>query len=197
MPGKGLLNFNPERYEGDRLRGNLRSLASHVHDDHYVRGLSPSDLVPEPGGAAYAVVGAGRWLPLSLPDAVFLTSGIAHFDRPSEWVLGKLKFRLRYSSPVGSTSNFRVGIQSFAVKAGEVASTATVIVSATVTLPGPVVANTILTHEVYSTANVERDDELLSARVFRLGTNAADVNVNDFHVYGLRVEHISAVRESQ
>lgn len=188
-----ILNFNPESERDPIARSSLRAVERHLHDDHYVRSIAPADFILE-GGATTAVVNT-RWGVVVLPDGSS-TSGVHTYLRPSEWVLGKLKVKVWYSSPVASTNNFRVFLQVTHAKAGDVTTASPFLLTGAVLLPGPAVINTLLTHEVYSTVNVTRDMELLTARVQRTGAHADDTNVNDMHVYAVRVEMILATQEA-
>lgn len=185
----------PRLDTADLIR-NQRSLERHITDDHYTRSFSGNQLALE-GTATRAVVGA-RWPVIVLPDAV-TSSAIASFLRPSEWVLGKLKIHILYSSPVASAlTNFYIALQISAVTAGEVTTATTLLVNSLSRLSGPAVINTLIrTADVWTTGNVDRGDELLEVRCARLGGDALDTNVNDdFHLYAIRVEHVSSVREA-
>jgi hypothetical protein len=187
------LNLNPVLVDEQSMRRNLRAIERHVNNDHYVRSISPGAMVLE-ATAAHAVVGS-RWGVLSLPDAAS-TSGLFTFERPSEWVTGKVKMTIRYSSPVGSTANFRVVAQVGVAKEGSAMATTTLVMNDMSLVPGPAVADTRISYSVYSTANVTQEFDCVEVRVQRTGAHADDGNVNALHVYAIRLEFIPAMQEA-
>lgn len=192
------LNLNPERFEGDRLRGNLRAIESHLTDDHYVRRFTPGDFTLDAAGVTQVNIPAAtpRWPALEFADGV-LARASASFEKPSEWRSGKFRARFWYTSPVGSTNNFQFGIRLAAVRGTEVLPGTDLLVLST-TYAGPAVANTVIkTAWIYSTSSLGADDELFTFQFFRDGANAADTNTNVLHVLYGKVEHIPAQRESQ
>lgn len=186
-----LLNFNTE-VGAPGERKNLRSLARHVADDHYVRHIQPGAMVME-ATAVHGVI--GRWGVATLPAAAD-TSAIAAIGRPSEWVSGKLKITLRFSSSVGSTNNFRVLVQATPAKSGSVTTATTLIANDVGIIAGPAVANTRMERTIYSTSSMTQEFDTLSVRILRTGTNAADTNANPFNIYLVTVELIPAVSEA-
>lgn len=187
------LNLNPSLTGEQAMRRNLRAIERHVDNDHYVRSISPGAMVLE-ATAAHAVVGS-RWGVLSLPDAAS-TSGLFTFERPSEWVTGKVKMTVRYSSPVGSTANFRIVAQVGVAKDGTAMATSTLVMNDASLRPGPAVADTRLSYSVYSTSSVTQEFDSIEVRVQRTGAHADDANVNALHVYAVRLEFIPAIWEA-
>lgn len=182
------------RLDDSALRANQRSIARHINDDHYTRSISPGAMVLE-GTAAHAIVGS-RWGIVSLPDDGTSSAAFFTFERPSEWVTGKLRVTLRYSAPGASVANFRIFLQAGVAKEGSVMTVTALPLSSVNLLPGPAVANTRMSFAVFSSGNVTREFDEISIRIQRTSGHADDVNVNAFHVYGIRVEHISAIQEA-
>lgn len=181
-------------FDDTPLRRNQRSLERHITDDHYRRSISPGSMVLE-GTSAFAVVG-GRWGVVSFPDDGTSSAAFFTFERPSEWVTGKLKVTVRYSAPGASTANFRIVIPIVVAKDGTVMTAATLALNSINLLPGPAVADTRLSYSVFSTSNVTREFDEISVKVQRTSGNAADVNVNAFHLYGVRLEFVQSIQEA-
>lgn len=185
----------PFRLDDTDLRRNLRSLDAHITDDHYRRSFGTGDWALE-GTAVLVGTGAGIMVP-SLPNDGTISGISSTFVRPSEWVAGRVKIRIWYSSPVASNKIFRVVPQVFATKTGAVLLTNTTINSTNLDLGGPATAaDTVLSSEIFSTgATITSDMELFSVRVARVSADAADTNPNALHIYAVRIEHVSSVRE--
>lgn len=189
-----MLNFNPNADSESKtaLRRNLRAVERHVNDDHYVRSLSPGATVLE-GVATHGVV--GRWGVVVLPAAAD-TAAIWAILRPSEWVTGKLKITLFFSSSGAGTNNFRVLIQATPAKSGSVTTATTLIANDVGLIAGPAVANTGMERTVYATSSMTQEFDMLSVRILRTGTNVADTNANPFNIYLVRLEFIPAMQEA-
>lgn len=186
------LNLQPE-FAGKDPRSAFGAIARHLDYDHYIRSISPGSMVLQ-APAVHAIVG-NRWGVVELPAALD-SSALYTYDRPSEWVIGKVRVTIWFSSPAASTNPFRIFLQVTSAKTGDVVTASTLLLTGANALAGPAVLNTVIKASVYSTANVTRDMELLTVRVMRQGTNAADTNPNVFHLYHTKVEHILAVREA-
>lgn len=186
------LNLNPSLTDEQSMRRSLRSVERHLNDDHYVRSLSPGATVLE-GVATHGVV--GRWGVVVLPAAAD-TAAIWAILRPSEWVTGKLKVTLFFSSSGASTNNFRVLTQATPAKSGSVTTATTLIANDVGLIAGPAVANTRMERTVYATSNMTQEFDMLSVRILRTGTNVADTNANPFNIYLVRLEFIPAVLEA-
>lgn len=191
------LNLNPERFEGDRLKGNLRAIESHLTDDHYLRELAPASFILDANALRVQIPAATpQWPAIELPDGV-LSIIVATWRKPSEWRSGKLRLQFRYTSDVGSTAVFNIRYRIRAIRNGEVLP-GTILTADPAVLPlaGPAVANTeTVSSYQYSTVSLGADDERFSLQLFRDG--GADANNNDFHLLSVEVLHIPAQRESQ
>jgi len=187
------LNLNPERVNERGLVDNLRSIERHLIDDHYKISVPPGTMILQ--APAVPAVVSNRWGVVEFPAAAD-SSGLYTYDRPSEWVLGKVRVTIWYSAPAASTNNFRILLQVTAVKTGGVTTASALLLTGAIAMPGPAVLNTVIKAVAYSTVNVTRDMELLTVRVMRQGTNVADTNAGVFHLYHTLVEHVSAVQEA-
>lgn len=176
----------------ESIRRNMRSVERHLNDDHYVRSFGPGSMVLE----ATAVHGlVGRWGVVTLPVGAD-TAGLVTFRRPSQWVSGKLKITLSFSSSGASTNNFRILTQATPSKSGSVMTATSLIANDVGLIAGPAVANTRMDRAIYSTGNMTQEFDELSVRILRTGTNAADTNANPFNIYLLTVEMIPAMQEA-
>lgn len=178
------------------LRANQRATARHIDDLYYSPPILPGTALYE-GTAAPAILATPRFGVSSLPKDA--TTSALHWTlpRPTEWVLGKISVSFYYSSPVGSTNNFRIFVQVITVSLGEIATAGTLNLSVNLDLPGPAVANTILTTTTtFTSTSVNRSDDIIGVRVGRASGNAADTNANAFHFYAGRVAMTLGVQEA-
>lgn len=194
------LNLNPELARPDSnnpniLKQQLKAIANHLDDDHYVRGFTPGDFVLVT--ATHIIDGSvALWSAIRFADAA-TSYGAVQFRKPSEWRSGKLSLTMWYTSNVGSTNTFRFGLAVQAIRTGEVLGGTGLLASAA-NIAGPAVAYTVGRYgPTYTTTSFGNDDELFSVRVLRDGNNANDNNVNDLLLLYMTIRHIPAVRESQ
>lgn len=190
-----MLNFNPEHTDPRLLQNNLRAVERHVNDDHYVRGFTPGEFALITATHALEPI-ANDWPEIVMLDAVTSHAAVS-WRKPSEWRSGLMRVRFWYTSDVGSTNPFRIIVSSRAIRDAEVLA-GTSLVFSTANYAGPAVAWTLVRSPyVYTTTALGSDDELLSVRIVRLGADAADTNVNEFHLLYVEVEHIPARQVSQ
>lgn len=192
------LNFQPERTDPTSILGNQRSIARHLDDTHYVKRFSPGDFIIDAGPTAILINVGGnlRWPAIDMPDAAVSRANTS-FDKPSEWRSGRCTIQFWYTIDVGSTANFVVGLRLDAVRTGEVLN-GTNLLNINLTIPGPAAANTVARSSLtYTTTSFGADDELFALSVARIGTDAADLNVNHFRLLFVRLRHLPAQMEGQ
>lgn len=193
------LNFQPERLDPTSLRTNLRAVDRHLTFDHYVRTFQPGDFVVDAVNATHALVNVGgniRWPAVEMADAT-VGRASASWLKPSEWRSGKLAVTLWFTCGTGSTNAFVIGLRLDAIRAGE-ALNGTNLLNVNLTLAGPAAALTVIrTLPTFSTVSFGADDELFTLSVARIGTDAADVNVNPSLLLMAKVEHLPANAEGQ
>lgn len=157
-----MLNFNPESGV-ESLKSNQRAIERHINDDHYVRSFFPGDFILGPTGTpAFAVIplATPRWPVVVLPKhATENPICAAGWRKPSQWRSGRLRVRYFYTSPVGSTNNFRVLVTINAARTDEVLPS-TGLLGNSATVAGPAVANTrMASPDIYSTVSLGSDDQ--------------------------------------
>lgn len=188
----GVVNLQPEVTDERGLQNNQRSIERHLLFDHYIRTFTPGAMTLLTATTGLEPV-ANDWPWIIMADAVSSHAAVS-WRKPSEWRAGLLRLRYWYTSDVGSTNNFRILLSVRAIRDSEVIAGTSLLFSAA-SVAGPAVAYTVKRSAyVYTTTALGSDDELLSARVVRLGGDAADTNVNDFHLLHLEVEHIPAIQ---
>lgn len=181
---KGIIpNATPWSTEG--AEANWRTTIEVLDEDYFTVYLSAGSGVLD--GATVPVPGE-RAAVIEHPDGVS-SSWRTNLRIKQRWRRGGLRLTLDYSSPVGSTNNFRVILGVRAFSAGSVVSGLTDIATTTFSIPGPAVANTVLTTtQIYPAPVIPVNMERLSVRLGRLGADGNDTNVNVLRVYGLLVQ---------
>lgn len=197
-----MLDFNPElvpvsdlvqvRSKDDSaLRRNQRAVAATVDDDHYTAEFYPQAF--NLNGATRAIA-AAVWPVISFADGA---TQLAHVSqrRRYGWVNGPAEIRLVYSSPVGSTANFSIGVELWGVTAAGAGAVypGIQLAASTLAAPGPVVADTRLTSAVVYTGPavpITQQYTELALVVYRVGAAGADTNVNALHLYYATVRYV-------
>lgn len=181
---KGIIP-NATPWSTEATETNWRTALS-IFDEEYfsvylTAGVGTLDgaVVPVPGERAAVI---------EFPDAA-TTAWRINLRLKQRWRRGGLRMTLYYSSPVGSTNNFRVILGARTFAAGSVVSALADIALATFNAPGPAVASTVLaTTQIFPAPIIPVNMDQLTVRVARVGADAADTNVNTLRVYGLLVQ---------
>lgn len=193
------LNLNTDLTTTRSIQDNWRAIERHLDYDHYTRGFTPGDFILDVGGNATPIlltVATNRWPAVMMPEgreSIAITS----FHKPSEWRSGKLKITYWYTSDVGSTNNFYIGVTAYATRRDEVLN-GTSLYAVDTAVAGPAVASTVkVAGPFYTTTSFGSDDELFAIGIFGQRANVLDTNVNEFHLLYVLVEHIPAQQVSE
>lgn len=188
-----MINYAPDATDLRELQRNRQSLMRHVDDSYYVRDLSPGVFAIEAAGAIILDPATLRYPALQFPKVIVRAR--ASLRKPSEWRSGALAITVEYTSPIGSTNNFRLSITADAMAIGAVLPGTSLLVTE-IDVPGPAVANVpVLAGPVYSTTSFGSDRRRFGIGVARNGAHANDTNANDMLILGVTVEHIPARME--
>lgn len=114
-----------------------------------------------------------------------------HYFRP-RWARSGVLVDLDYTAPGGSTNNFFVQVIIRAWAAGDNLGAITTRGTATFTVPGPAVANDILTaRQVIAAPALPTSATEVAVILLRNDAHASDVNGNSLYVTSLRLEFTS------
>jgi len=193
-----MLNYHEQRLDEAGIRGNQKSLASHIDDDYNTIELGPGDFHDLAIGGAvttYIRAGGSRYSVLSFPVAGATSSfAFATVRRRSLWVKGLLRCRLFYSGSTGSTNPAKFYATPKPLALGGLLSAVGANVSAGIS--GPAVANALCEYAYTSYIPVSAADKTIAVQLVRDKSDAADTYGGDFYVVMVLLEYLPTVTEA-
>ena len=183
--------FKPRPYRSDlELEQNALSVKQHIEDKDFKLWFPARVFnVSTASGAEGVYAGSPYW---DLPDAATSTVVTDHYV-PSYWINGKVAYTVYYTGNPGSTANFNVSMRITGYLVNGTAltvNTGDVTAVETGTIPGPAVADELLT---YTTAEANWLALTIAypfrgIRFTRNGTAGSDANTGDLRLLGVLLQ---------
>lgn len=178
--------FNPNPTQDLETRENRRTDNALLAELYNVRQVEPGEGNLSGGAVQTDLLAAAS---VEFPAAGQPRWRLVLHRRPG-WRRCGLRVSILYSASVASTNNFAFSLRMAEVSEGLVLSAATDTLSANLLLPGPAVANTLLSyvHVETSVSVIPGAGTDLLFRMFRDKLSASDTNANSLFVQRVLLE---------